>query len=148
MHRAILLLPVLTGTAAPSLAQDPSGEQGVRVGQYYGYGEGDLTASLTHVQGDIYRVELPTVSPISDQGGGCAGSIDSEVIISKKGGYFFAENSDYDAALGDNPVNARLCEIGLRFVDGILVEERGGCMLYHGAACSFTGELVHESAVN
>lgn len=149
MQKAIFLLPLLVGVATPSLAQDSSGPLGDHAGQYYGSGEGELSAKLTHVDGDIYRVGLQTVTPISDQGGGCAGGIDGEMIMTKKGGNLFVENEDYDPELGDNPVNARVCEIGLHFVDGFLMlEERGGCMSYHGAACSFTGELIHENAIN
>lgn len=141
----IALVAAVMALPLPALAQDAA----IREGEYVGSGEGDLSATITHIQDDIYAVSLETVVPISDAGAGCAGGIDGEMILSKKGGNFFVENADYDADLGPSPVNARMCEIGMSFVDGILViEERDGCMPYHGAACSFTGELLHETAVN
>ena len=149
MHKAILLLPLLLAATSPALAQNSQGPLGDRAGKYVGSGEGDLTAQFTHLQDDIYAVSIETVVPISDQGSGCAGGITGEMIMSKKGGNFFVENEEFKAEIAESPVNSRICEIGISFVEGILViEERDGCMPYHGAACSFTGELVHEQAAN
>lgn len=149
IKKAIFVLPLLFASAIPALAQQSDGPLGDRAGKYVGSGEGDLTAEFTHIQDDIYAVSLGTIVPISDAGAGCAGGIDGEMIMTKRGGNFFVENEDYDAALGDNPVNAPLCEIGISFAGGVLsIEEREGCMPYHGASCSFTGELVQETAAN
>jgi hypothetical protein len=117
-------------------------------GLYSGEGEGQLEVDLTHIEDDRYAISISTVVPISDQGGGCAGAIDGEVLLSKKGGNLFVENEDFDP---DQPVggyNVRMCEIGLKFSkDGTLeLEEREGCIYYHGAACGFTGTLVHDAA--
>src|SRR5690606_9989278 len=120
MRKLLFLLPLLAATAAPVLAQESAGPLGDRDGKYVGSGEGELSAEITHIEGDVYAVDLETIVPISDMGG-CAGGISGEMIMSKKGGNLFVENEDYDPELGDNPINARVCEIGIHFEDGILV---------------------------
>lgn len=148
MRKTILLLPLFMAITAPALAQEAQGPLGDRAGLYMGSGEGELEAEFTHLQGEVYAVSLQTMVPISDAGGGCGGGIDGEMIMTETGGNFFVENEDYDPKLGDNPVNARICEIGITFADDgtLVLEERSGCMYYHGASCSFTGELTHEAA--
>ncbi len=141
MIRTLLLAAVLTTTALPAFAQEHQGH-------WFGEGEGNITADLTHFENDIYKISMSTIVPISDQGGGCAGGIDGEVLLDKKGGNFFVENEDYDPKGESSPLNARYCEIGLTFnEDGTLTtEERSGCLYYHGAACGFSGTLEHDAA--
>ncbi|NMA96523.1 MAG: hypothetical protein GX970_00175 [Phyllobacteriaceae bacterium] len=141
MKRILLPASVLLFAALPIAAQEHQG-------RYSGEGEGQLEVDLTHIEDDRYAISISTVMPISEQGGGCAGGIDGEVLLSKKGGNFFVENEDFDPALPASGYNQRMCEISLKFSkDGTLeIEEREGCLYYHGAACGFTGTLVHDAA--
>ena len=127
--------------AAPTLAQEHQGH-------WFGDGEGEITLDLTHIQNDIYAISINTIVPISDMGGGCAGGVDGEVILSSEGGNFFVENEDFDPEAEATGLNQRYCEIALTFnEDGTLTtEEKGGCLYYHGAACGFSGTLQHDAA--
>lgn len=143
MLRPILLASVLASSlsVAPAFAQE-------REGHWFGNGEGDITLDLTHIQNDIYAMSINTVVPISDMGGGCAGGVDGEVIITGSTANFFVENEGYDANAEASGYNQRYCEIALTFnEDGTLItEEREGCLYYHGAACGFSGTLTHDAA--
>lgn len=143
MIRSLLLTAVTFATlsALPVMAQEHEG-------LWSGSGEGDLTIDLTHIQADQYGISISTLVPISDEFMGCAGGIDGEVLLDSSGGNFFVENEDYDVAAGENPMNMRVCEIGLTFDDNgkLILEERDGCLAYHGASCSFTGTLEHDAA--
>lgn len=143
MIRSLLLTAVTFSglTAMPALAQE---HQGI----WTGSGEGDLTVDLTHIQDDQYKIAISTIVPISDDFTGCGGGIDGEVLLDSKGGNFFVENEGYIGADPESPLNMRYCEISLKFDDkGMLViEEKDGCMYYHGASCSFTGTLEHDAA--
>lgn len=143
MFRPVFLAALLGATlAAPAaFAQE-------RQGHWFGPGEGDITVDLTHLQSDIYAISINTVVPISDMGGGCAGGVDGELIISGDTANFFVENEGYDANEPESGYNQRYCEIALTFnEDGTLTtEERDGCLYYHGAACGFSGTLSHDAA--
>lgn len=143
MIRSLLLTAfVFTGlTALPALAQEHEG-------MWIGSGEGDLSVDLSHIQEDQYGISISTTVPISDDFTGCGGGIDGEVLLDSKGGNFFVENEDYDASLGENPMNMRYCEISLKFDEKgmLIIEEKDGCLAYHGASCGFTGTLEHEAA--
>ncbi|MBJ3784214.1 hypothetical protein [Devosia sediminis] len=141
MSRRILALAAFAVLAAPAMAQDHEG-------LWSGQGEGDITLDLTHIEGDTYSAALETVVPISDQGGGCAGGVEGELDLTSDGGILSVENEEYDSAAEPSPVNAKVCEIALTFnADGTLtVEEKEGCLPYHGAACGFSGTLSHDAA--
>jgi len=142
MFRPVLAaLLVSTLGAAPALAQEHQGH-------WFGDGEGEITLDLTHIQNDIYAISINTIVPISDMGGGCAGGVDGEVILSSEGGNFFVENEDFDPEAEAKGLNQRYCEIALTFnEDGTLTtEEKSGCLYYHGAACGFSGTLQHDAA--
>lgn len=142
MNRRVLFSAVAFAIlAAPAGAQE-------HAGLWSGQGEGDITLDLTHIDGNTYGAALETVVPISDHGGGCAGGVEGELALTSEGGILTVENEDYDSAAEPSPVNAKVCEIGLTFnADGTLtVEEKEGCMPYHGAACGFSGTLVHDAA--
>ena len=144
MRRIALLATTLALLSGPALAQDPIGVEGL----YMGHGEGELTVDITHIESDRYAISINTVVPMEDDIPGCGGGIEGEVLLDKKGGNFFVENEFYDPE-GDTPSSqARYCEIGLSF-DGkgeLAIEERDGCISYHGAACGFTGTLLHDAA--
>ena len=144
MLRAAIIVLALCSTTGFAVAQDVNEIEGL----YTGQGEGDLTVDLTHIEDDRYAISFNTLVPMDQDRPGCAGGVDGEVLLSKKGGNFFAENEMYDPE-GDLPIDlARYCEISLVF-DGkgnLVIEEKDGCVGYHGAACGFSGELSHDAA--
>ncbi|WP_439618891.1 hypothetical protein [Shinella sp.] len=145
MNRSTIIATLVALAALPAFAQDVNPLEGL----WSGKGEGDLTVDLKHVQDDIYKISIETVVPMQEDGlPGCGGGIEGEVKLDRAGGNFFVENEAYDPNAEQSGVNARYCEIGLVFSkDGkLLIEERSGCLSYHGAACGFTGELVHDAA--
>ena len=132
-------------TAGSALAQDNP----LREGTYFGSGEGgELTVELKHLDSDIYAIDIGTSVPMENDIPGCGGGISGELIMSSEGGNFFVENEDYVAGSSSPLQNERYCEITLTFdEDGFLnVQEQTGCLAYHGAACEFTGQVMHESA--
>lgn len=143
MIRSLLLTAVAFAslTALPALAQEHEG-------MWIGSGEGDLSVDLTHIQGDQYGISITTGVTMTDEFMGCGGGIDGEVLLDSNGGNFFVENEGYVGTEPEGIYNQRYCEISLTFDDkGMLViEEKDGCMYYHGASCSFTGTLEHEAA--
>lgn len=144
MLRILVAAATLT-LALPALAEDYNEVEG----RYIGSGEGDLTLDLTHIEDDRYSISINTIVPIQEEFMGCAGGVEGEVLLSKKGGNFFVENEMYVAG-DDSPLNKRYCEIGIVFdgTGGVTLEERGGCLYYHGASCGFSGNLIHEGAAS
>ncbi|MET0436672.1 MAG: hypothetical protein ABW043_04195 [Devosia sp.] len=143
MFRTAVLVAAISLATLPAFAQDVNEVEG----HYSGSGEGDLTLDLTHIEDDRYSISINTVVPIQEEFMGCAGGIDGEVLLSKKGGNFFVENEMYEPG-NDSPLNQRYCEIGLIFdgEEGVVIEERDGCLEYHGASCGFSGTLTHDAA--
>ncbi|WP_449395656.1 hypothetical protein [Devosia riboflavina] len=143
MFRTAVLVAAISLATLPAFAQDVNEVEG----HYSGSGEGDLTLDLTHIEDDRYSISINTVVPIQEEFMGCAGGIDGEVLLSKKGGNFFVENEMYEPG-NDSPLNQRYCEIGLIFdgEGGVIIEERDGCLEYHGASCGFSGTLTHDAA--
>jgi hypothetical protein len=134
-----LCLPALT-----ALAQDVNEIEGL----YSGQGEGELTVDITHIEGDRYGVAINTLVPMVDDMPGCAGDVSGEAVLTGEGGTLQAANEFYDPN-GDTPsAKAKFCEVDLTF-DGagkLVIDERDGCISYHGAACGFSGELMHDAA--
>lgn len=143
MFRIAFLVAAASFATLPAFAQDVNEIQG----HYSGSGEGDLTLDLTHIEDDRYSISINTVVPIEEEFMGCAGGIDGEVLLSKKGGNFFVENEMYEPG-NDSPLNQRYCEIGVIFdgEGGVALEERSGCLEYHGASCGFSGTLTHDAS--
>ncbi|MDV3250743.1 hypothetical protein DevBK_05285 [Devosia sp. BK] len=144
MFRTALLAAALLGTSMPVFAQDATDYSGT----YLGSGEGDLTLELNHIEDDAYGISIETVVPMENDMPGCAGGIEGEVLLSEGGGNFFVENEMYDPESDSPMFSERYCEVGLTFnEDGtVVMEERDGCLEYHGASCGFSGNLVHENA--
>lgn len=143
MFRPVLFATALSLAVLPALAQDYDPLEGL----YSGYGEGELTVELTHIEDDRYAISIGTLVPMENDRPGCAGGVDGEVLLTKKGGNFFVENEFYDPN-SSLPANQRHCEISLRF-DGegnLVLDEVGGCISFHGAACGFSGTLTHDAA--
>lgn len=148
MRLIALIAASATLLSATGIATAKDKGSPVREGSYYGSGEGDLTVNLKHIENDVFAITMETLVPMNDNMPGCAGGIDGEVILSATGGNFFVENEDYVAGSDNRLMNERYCEVELVFdADGFLViTEKDGCLAYHGAACGFSGTLVHESA--
>jgi hypothetical protein len=144
MFKYLLLTASLNLAVVPAHAQDPAGVQGIWSGQ----GEGDLTVDLKHLQGDIYKISIETTVAMEGELPGCGGGVGGEVKLDKTGGNFFVENESYDPDSSIPGLKERYCEIGLTFTEGrkLLLEERSGCIGYHGASCGFSGELLHDDA--
>lgn len=146
MLRTLLpLTAVLVLASTSAFAQ----EIPVREGTYYGGGEGgNLTVELNRLDGDVYAIDIGTTVPMENDIPGCSGSVSGELIMSPSGGNLFVENEDFVDGSSSIYENQRYCEVNLTFDDdGFLnVQEQRGCLIYHGAACEFTGQLVHESA--
>ena len=142
------LLPIaatLALTLVPAFAEDLP----VREGTYYGGGEGgELTVKLNHLDGEVYAIDISTTVPMENDIPGCGGGVSGELIMAPSGGNLFVENEDFVDGSSSPYENQRYCEVNLSFDDdGFLnIQEQKGCLVYHGAACEFTGQLVHESA--
>ncbi|UYO00108.1 MAG: hypothetical protein KIT02_02420 [Devosia sp.] len=142
MFRSILVAATVAAfVSSPALAQDYEG-------LWTGQGEGELELHLSHLDGDVYKLSLSTVVPISDLGGGCAGGVSGEVALTAEGGTFSTENEGYDPEEETSGFNQRYCEVTLRFNDdgSLVLEEQQGCLYYHGAACGFSGTVAHDAA--
>ena len=114
-------------------------------GSYVGSGEGDLTVEIQAKDADgFYPIDFSTTTPMEDGMGGCSGGVSGTADIEGKDGMFYASNEDYDPAAVDDPISGyEYCEIALSFKgDRLVIEEGTGCLVYHGAACGFTGELA------
>lgn len=144
MLRSLVVAAALLTIPVAASAQDPLGLEGT----YLGSGEGDLTVELKYLEDDAYAISVETQVPMENDIPGCGGGISGEVLLTAEGGNFFVENEDYDGKAESTPMNQRYCEIGLKFnKDGTLnMEERDGCLYYHGASCGFSGTLIHEGA--
>ncbi|HWU19600.1 MAG TPA: hypothetical protein VN155_18120 [Devosia sp.] len=150
MIRLTVLAATLALIASPAFAQNDAGPLGDKVGEFVGSGEGELSAEITHLQNDVYAISITTTVPMENDIPGCGGGIDGEMIMTETGGNFFVENEDYEQGSTSPLTNERYCEIGVNFdEDGFLnLEERGGCIAYHGASCGFTGQLISVNAIN
>lgn len=142
-----ILLPVIAWlvlATSVGISQDRL----VKEGTYFGGGAGgDVAVDLLHLDDEIYEISIFTT--VNDgQFSGCAGGIDGEMSMSGNIGTLLVENLDYDPDVGGPMFGHQFCEIGLTFTkDGFLVvEEKEGCLAFHGAACTFSGKLVHEEA--
>lgn len=144
MFRTAFLVATISLAALPAFAQEANQIEGI----YTGSGEGDLTLDLTHIEDDRYVISINTIVPIQEEFMGCAGGIEGEVLLSKKGGNFFVENEAYDPESDSPMLSQQYCEIGISFdgEGGVVLEERDGCLEYHGASCGFSGTLVHDAA--
>lgn len=136
MRRLLLgacMLGVMAGHG-PALAQ-----QGGYAGEYFGQGEGELTARLRRLAGDRYQVDLTTTDA-----GRCAGGVGGETVLSSDGrGVLRTENQEYDPNATTPWLRERHCTVTIT-IDGrrrMRIAEGDGCLGFHGAACGFTGDL-------
>lgn len=124
----ILAVAIMTGSA---VAQ-PEGWD--IAGTYVGSGEGEITATFERQDGDMFDVTLETIS------GSCSGSIAGEMAFTLDGGTLQVANENHvEGSDGE-----QFCEVNMTFdEEGFLnLEESSGCVNFHGAACSFDGQVV------
>ncbi|WP_273688357.1 hypothetical protein [Ketogulonicigenium vulgare] len=132
---SLLLIPALAH------AQDYQGLYTSETGQ-------SLQLSLSSTGPDSYDLDLSTTVAMVGNQPGCGGSISGPITITDNQALLQVANEGYDPASPISLSNAKLCEISLSF-DGeytVQLEELGGCGYYHGAACSFTGAVIHDAA--
>jgi hypothetical protein len=145
LRNSIATLAISVGLLAqPALAQAVNGLEGL----YTGQGEGELTVDISHIEADRYNVSINTLVPMVDDMPGCAGDIEGEATLTEQGGLLQSANEFYDPNGNTPSAKAEFCEVSLTF-DGagnLVLDERDGCISYHGAACGFTGALSHDAA--
>ncbi|WP_349970006.1 hypothetical protein [Pseudomonas caspiana] len=142
MNRFFLAGAFLALSSGIVAAEDPL----VREGTYFGSGDGgDVTVKLKAVGGGDYDASISTMVE-----GGCSGGVDGRMTFHGDTGVLSVPNPDYDLVTNSPLARHKACKVILTFNDeGFLqVDEKEGCLTFHGNACTFTGELVHESAVN
>lgn len=121
---------------------DPrSGNYEAEVGQ-------NLSVLLEPLSGKRYAISIATTVPMDGELPGCGGSIKGELIIEADEATLQVPNEGF---LVNEPVsrtNLEFCRIDLRFLNGhiIRIEEVSGCSYYHGAGCSFSGDVFHEAS--
>lgn len=144
MIRLAVLAATLVLTAGSTMAEETAAYSGL----YLGSGEGELSADLTHIDGDRYDISISTIVPMENNVPGCGGGIDGEIEIKDGAGMLTAPNELYDVTSTLPAFSKPMCEVSLQFDDnyGLIIKEEGGCTYYHGAACGFSGTLEHEAA--
>ncbi|WEK06288.1 MAG: hypothetical protein P0Y65_08600 [Candidatus Devosia phytovorans] len=140
MQRFLLPLLVASLFATSAHAEPPEGWD--VAGTYHGSGEGELSATFDRKDGDTFDVTLETVS------GSCSGSIAGEMKFSLDGGTLKVANENYEEGAETYYGSEEFCEVTMSFDDdGFLnLEESSGCVNFHGAACSFDGQIMNMSA--
>ena len=133
-----LLLASLLVTSAH--AEPPEGWD--IAGEYLGSGEGEISGSFERIDGDRFDVELTTIS------GTCSGTLAGEMDFTLEGGTLKVANPNYEAGSTTYYGSEEFCEVTMTFdEDGFLnLEESSGCLAFHGAACSFDGQIVSMAA--
>ena len=144
MIRLAAFAAILSLSTSLAMAQDFDPVEGL----YTGNGEGELSAEFSHIESDVYAFSISTSVPMENDIPGCGGGIEGEVVIRDNVGLFSAPNELYDATSDLTAFNTPQCQIRLEFDDnyGLVVTEEAGCTYYHGAACGFSGQLLHEAA--
>lgn len=145
MIKRIVLAVLSTVLVLPALAQ---GQENNRAGLYEQEDGYPLTANLTHLSGNRYSIALSTVVPMTNDRGGCAGSLEGEVAIDGNSAALAVPNEGFLAQEQESAINRRFCEVNLHFHDEYTLElkEVSGCSYYHGAACEFSGTVLHEAS--
>lgn len=145
MFRLAAIAALLCASVAPAFAEDFD----ILEGLYSGTSEGsEITATLTHVENGVYSAALSTTVPMQNDSPGCGGSIEGDVVIRDNVGVLTAPNELYDATSTMPAFSKQQCEIKLEFDGdyGLVITEEAGCSYYHGASCSFSGEVLHDAA--
>lgn len=106
----------------------------------------DLTADVTRVSAGNYNVSLSTTVAMVGDRPGCGGSVEGQVRLNNGRGVLRTANPQYTPGTPGGSTD-RYCEISVAFSRNQLqIQELRGCTGYHGAACEFTGRLMHDAA--
>lgn len=140
MLRSVLPLLLASLLVTSAHAEPPEGwDVG---GTYFGSGEGEISATFDRKEGDTFDVELTTTS------GDCSGTLTGEMDFTLDGGVLKVANENYEKGSDTYYGSEEFCEVTMTFdEDGFLnLEESSGCVSFHGAACSFDGQVMNQSA--
>lgn len=139
-----VIAAILANTATPIHAQDHDG----RSGRYESEAGQNLSVLLEPLAEDRYAISISTTVPMKGELPGCGGSITGEVLIEDDGARLQVPNEGFIDSEPVSEANLEFCRVDLRFVDGhtIRMQEMSGCGYFHGAGCSFTGDVVHEAS--
>jgi hypothetical protein len=145
MLKRIALAALTTVLVMPAFAQTQENSRAGLYEQEDGY---PLTANLKHLSGNRYSIALSTVVPMTNDRGGCAGSLEGEIDIDGNSATLAVPNEGFIAQEQESAMNKRFCEVNLHFYDQYKLElkEVSGCTYYHGAACEFSGVVLHEAS--
>ena len=136
------VLPLLAASILITSAHAEPPEGWDIAGDYLGSGEGEISATFERIEGDTFDVELSTTS------GACSGTLKGEMEFTLEGGTLKVANENYEAGSDSYYGNEEFCEVQMVFdEDGFLnLEEGAGCVNFHGAACSFDGQIMNMAA--
>lgn len=139
-----LAAAVAATLTAPLHAQGHDG----RGGRYDSEDGQALSVTLTPLPDDRYAISISTTVPMRDGLPGCGGSITGALQIADDAASLEVPNEGFVAGAPVSDANLEFCRIDLRFVDEhiIRMQEVSGCGYFHGAGCSFTGDVVHEAS--
>lgn len=134
----------LVTSASPTFSEnyDP------RSGHYQSESKQNLSVLLEHLSDKRYSINITTTVPMVGQMPGCGGGISGELVIETDEATLQIPNEGFIPNEPISQTNLEYCRIDLRFLDNytIRMEEVSGCGYYHGASCSFSGDVVHEAS--
>lgn len=133
---------IMSATPIHSEDYDP------RSGHYQSESGQNLSVLLKPLSDRRYAINIATTVLMEGELPGCGGSIDGELAIEGDVATLQVPNEGFVASGPVSQTNLEYCRIDLRFLDSqtIRVEEISGCSYYHGAGCSFSGDVVHEAS--
>ena len=133
-------------SAAPLHAEDYD----PRSGMYQSDSGQNLSVLLTPLSEARYAIDITTTVPMTGDLPGCGGGISGELVIEAEAETATLEvpNEGFVASEPVSQTNQEFCRINLQFLDAytLRMEEVSGCTYYHGAACSFSGDVVHDAS--
>lgn len=119
-----------------------------RSGQYQSETGQSLTVLLKPVSGGRYAVDITTTVPMTGNLPGCGGGISGEIEVADDAASLQIPNEGFIPDEPVSPRNLKHCRIDMQFLDQytMRLNEVSGCGYYHGASCSFSGDVVHEAS--
>ncbi len=119
-----------------------------RTGHYHSESGQNLSVLLGHLSDRRYSINITTTVPMKDMLPGCGGGISGELVIETQEVTLQLPNEGFIPNEPISQTNLEYCQINLRFLDEytIQIDEVSGCGYYHGASCSFSGDVVHEAS--
>lgn len=139
---------VIAATLMTSATPIHSEDYDPRSGHYQSESGQNLSVLLEPLSSRRYAISIATTVPMEGNLPGCGGSIMGELVIEADEATLQVPNEGFLVSEPVSQTNLEFCRIDLRFLDShtIRVEEVSGCSYYHGAGCSFSGDVVHEAS--